>query len=79
MPSVACTHSEVRHDTHSDGLESLLASSIKQLQLNFLAIKLDGSELEIDTDGWCAVHVYIHGFGTCQQYREELGTVKRIL
>eukprot|EP00356_Strombidium_inclinatum_P002656 CAMPEP_0170478604 /NCGR_PEP_ID=MMETSP0208-20121228/73_1 /TAXON_ID=197538 /ORGANISM="Strombidium inclinatum, Strain S3" /LENGTH=110 /DNA_ID=CAMNT_0010750893 /DNA_START=364 /DNA_END=696 /DNA_ORIENTATION=+ len=34
-----------------DGLESLLASSIPDLELNGLAVDVDGSDLEIDTDG----------------------------
>lgn len=43
--------------THGNGLESFLSRGIKQLQLNFLAIKLDRSKLEINTNSWCTVHV----------------------
>ena len=38
--------------TTSDCLESLLTGSIPNLELNGLAINVNCSDLEIDTDGW---------------------------
>jgi len=40
-----------------DGLEALLSCSIEKLQLDFFLVKLDCPQLEVDTNGWSAVHV----------------------
>ena len=38
--------------TTSDGLEPLLTSSIPNLELNGLAIYVNSSDFEVDTNGW---------------------------
>jgi hypothetical protein len=43
--------------TDRDGLEALLAGSVEELQLDLLAVELDGPELKVDADRGRAVHV----------------------
>jgi len=38
--------------TTSDGLESLLTSSIPNLELDGLSINVNSSNFEVDTNGW---------------------------